>query len=228
MGAGKTARALIMGSAPCEDWGFLKDYLTRPALIIGADGGAKALRDAGLRADVLIGDWDSGGAPEAGAECISLPPEKDLTDLQAAADLALNRGCGELILCGCTGGPRLDHTASNLTLLTYIADRGGKAVIADPDNEVRLLQPGTLVLDRARDFRYLSLIPLDTKVTGVTLKGVKYPLEDALLTRGDTFSVSNEPVSDRAVLSIGTGLALLIRSGRECARCVLPHKASNV
>ena len=42
-------------------------------------------------------------------------------------------------------------------------------------------------------YRYLSLIPLDRTLTGVTLRGLKYPLTDARLTRGDTLSVSNEP-----------------------------------
>ena len=215
MGTGKTERALIMGSAPCGDWGFLQGYLDGPILIIGADGGAEALRAAGLAPDVLIGDWDSGGAPASGAECHTLPAEKDLTDLQAAAELALARGCTELVLCGCTGGPRLDHTASNLTLLEYIADRGGEGIIADPDNEVRLLTPGTLVLEGARGFHYLSIVPLDRQVTGVTLRGVKYPLDHAVLTRGDTFSVSNEPAAARAAITLGEGRALLIRSQRQ-------------
>ena len=49
---------------------------------------------------------------------------------------------------------------------------------------------------------------------GVTLEGVKYPLQNAALTRGDTFTVSNEPAGEEMTLTVGRGHALLIRSQR--------------
>lgn len=215
MGTGqKIERALIFGSAPCEDWSFLERYLDRPFRVFCADGGVNAARAAGLTPEVIIGDWDSGGAPAPGAQCTTLPAEKDMTDLQAAADLALEQGCRELLLCGCTGGPRLDHTASNLVLLEYVARRGGRGFIADEDNEVRLLECGRDMFLNVPPFRYFSLIPLDRQVMGVTLVGAKYPLKEATLTRGCTFSVSNEPAHDRVEITIREGHALLIRSER--------------
>ena len=164
---------------------------------------------AGLRPDYLIGDWDSGGAPEGDVPCITLPVEKDMTDLQAAVDQALELDYRELLLCGCTGG-RLDHTASNLALLEWIARRGGRAMIVDEDNEARYLDSEALLLDNVPPYRYLSLVPLDRSITGVTLRNVKYPLEDAVLTRGDTFSVSNEPGGPRQEIVIGSGRVLLL------------------
>ena len=119
----------------------------------------------------------------------------------------------ELLLCGCTGG-RLDHTASNLVLLEWIADHGGRALLVDADNEVRLLDSGVLRLTNRPCYHYLSLVPLDRRVTGVTLRGLKYPLTDAVLTRGDTLSVSNEPLGDEVEICLSAGRALLIRSQR--------------
>ena len=210
----KIGRAVIFGSAPCTDWSFLRGRVGDGDLVICADGGIQRARAAGLTPDAAVGDWDSGGTPQPGLACISLPPEKDMTDLQAAVDLAVERGCGQLLLCGCTGGPRLDHTASNLALLEYIADRGADGILLDPDNEVRLLGPGTLVLEGARAYHYFSLIPLDRQVTGVTLRGVKYPLNHATLTRGSTFSVSNEPLVRTVAITLESGRALLVRSQR--------------
>ena len=205
-------RAVLFGSMPCGDGAFLRPYLADGAwAVFCADGGLKNAHGAGLRPDYLIGDWDSGGAPELDIPCTTLPVEKDMTDLQAAADQALGLGFRELLLCGCTGG-RLDHTASNLVLLEWIADRGGRAMIVDADNEVRLLEAGTLFLANHPRYHYLSLIPLDRHVTGVTLRGVKYPLTDTTLTRGDTLSVSNEPRLPESEITIGSGRALLIRS----------------
>ena len=189
-------RALLFGSVPCGDGAFLRPYLDGGGwTVFCADGGVRNARAAGLRPDYLIGDWDSGGAPEGDVPCITLPVEKDMTDLQAAVDQALELDYRELLLCGCTGG-RLDHTASNLVLLEWIADHGGRALLVDADNEVRLLDSGVLRLTNRPCYHYLSLVPLDRRVTGVTLRGLKYPLTDAVLTRGDTLSVSNEPLGD--------------------------------
>ena len=207
-------RAIIFGSMSCGDGAFLRPYLEDGEwVVICADGGLRSARDAGLRPDYQIGDWDSGGAPEPGVPCVTLPVEKDMTDLQAAAEQALGMGCRELLLCGCTGG-RLDHTASNLLLLEWLAERGGSGMIVDEDNEVRLLCPGVYQVADLPRCHYLSLIPLDRKVTGVTLRGTKYPLDRADLTRGDTLSISNEPAGPAAEITIASGRALLIRSQR--------------
>ena len=208
-------RAIIFGSMSCGDGAFLRTYLEAGEwVVICADGGLRSARDAGLRPDYQIGDWDSGGAPEPGVPCVTLPVEKDMTDLQAAAEQALGMGCRELLLCGCTGG-RLDHTASNLVLLEWIARRGGKAVMADGDNEVRFLGNGGLTMEDTPHYHYLSIIPLDKTVKGVTLRGVKYPLEGASITRGDTLTVSNEPAGPVMEISVEEGAVLVIRSQRE-------------
>ena len=212
MGA-EVMQAVLFGAVPEEDWVFLRDYLDERFLVICADGGVQNACRAGLEPDLLVGDWDSGGAPREGVPTVSLPPEKDMTDLQAAVDLAIGRGCRELLLCGCTGG-RMDHTASNLVLLEWIAGRGGRAMLVDSDNEVRFHPGGTLLLPDVPAYRYLSIIPLDRTIEGVTLRGVKYPLTDALLTRGDTLSVSNEPAGEVSEISIASGRVLVVRSGR--------------
>lgn len=207
-------RALILGSMPCGDGSFLRPYLSEGTWdIFCADGGLLNARAAGLKPDFLIGDWDSGGVPVDDVPCVTLPVEKDMTDLQAAADKALDMGYRELLLCGCTGG-RLDHTASNLVLLEWIASRSGQARIVDSDNEVQFLDSGTLFLDHQVHYHYVSIIPLDRQITGVTLHGMKYPLEQAVLTRGDTLSVSNEPSEETSVISIEHGRVLVIRSQR--------------
>ena len=216
MGA-KIVRALIMGAAPCSEWGFLRAYLELrgPWAVFCADGGMDNAAAAGLTPDYLVGDWDSGGRPSADIPCLTLPAEKDLTDLEAAVDRAAPQGAEELLLCGCTGG-RLDHTAANLTLLEHIAALGCAGMLVDSGNEVRLLGDGeTLELDNTPAYRYLSLVPLDRRVEGVTLEGVKYPLSGAVLTRGSTLSVSNEPAGPRMTLTVGRGRALLIRSQRQ-------------
>ncbi len=208
-------RVLIFGAAPCKDWSFLSPYLTGAEKVICADGGVKNAAAAGLTPDVVIGDWDSGGAPEVGADNVTLPAEKDLTDLQAALEQALLRGWKDVLLCACMGVPRFVHTASNLTTLEWFRDLGGTGLLLDWDSEVRLLSDECVVLPSYPRYHYFSLIPLDRKVHGVTIRGAKYPLDNATLTRGDTLSVSNEPLDGPVTVSIAAGRALLIRTQRE-------------
>ena len=213
--AAEGKRGLIIGAAPWKDSAFLAPYLKDGQwMVFCADGGYANACAAGLKPDFLIGDWDSGSRPELDVPCVTLPVEKDMTDLQAAMDEALSVGISQLLLCGCTGG-RLDHTVSNLLLLEWLADRGGEGMIVDEDNEVRLLLPGSTRIEDEPHYHYLSLAPLDRTVSGVTLRGMKYPLERAELTRGDTLSISNEPRQRAMEITITKGKALLIRSQRE-------------
>lgn len=206
---------LIIGAAPWQDGRFLTPYLAgKDWMVFCADGGYANAKAAGLEPDFLIGDWDSGEKPALDVPCVTLPVEKDMTDLQAAMYEALSMGVMELLLCGCTGG-RLDHTVSNLLLLEWLAERGGQGMVVDEDNEVRLLTPGVYRLEDRPHYHYLSLVPLDHKISGVTLKGTKYPLERAELSRGDTISISNEPKNPVLEITIGSGRALLIRSQKE-------------
>lgn len=206
---------LIIGAAPWQDGRFLTPYLAgKDWMVFCADGGYANAKAAGLEPDFLIGDWDSGEKPALDVPCVTLPVEKDMTDLQAAMDEALSMGVTELLLCGCTGG-RLDHTVSNLLLLEWLAERGGQGMVVDEDNEVRLLTPGVCRLEDRPHYHYLSLVPLDHRISGVTLKGTKYPLERAELSRGDTLSISNEPKNPVLEITIGSGRALLIRSQKE-------------
>lgn len=209
-------RVLILGAVPCGDWSFLRPYLDGTEKVICADGGVKNALAAGFAPDVAIGDWDSGGTPVEGAENVTLPVEKDLTDLQAALEQALLRGWKDVLLCACLGGPRLDHTASNLTILEWLRDRGGNGLLLDWDSEARLLSDESVTIspDGPR-YHYFSLIPLDRTVRGVTLRGAKYPLENATLTRGSTYAVSNEPLDGPLTVSVASGRLLLIRSQRE-------------
>lgn len=205
--------ALIFGACPCSDWGFLQEICPDPDLVIAADGGVHQARAAGYVPDLLVGDWDSGGAPEEGIPSRSLPAEKDLTDLQAALELCLERGGHKVILTACLGG-RLDQTMANLGLLEWFFDRGGEALALEPGNEARFWDGRELFLPREERYRFVSILPLDDIVTGVTLEGVKYPLREATLHRGDTLTISNEITAPQARFRARVGRMLVIRSQR--------------
>ncbi len=203
-------RAVIFGSVKSDDMSYVRRYI--PArLLIAADGGSESIRCAGLEPDVYVGDGDSGGEAN-GVKEIILPEEKDLTDSHACINYALQEGMEQIIMLCCTGG-RLDHFLANVMLLEYIAEKGAFGMIADGQNEITIYTE-PIWISESTDFKYLSVIPIDSEARGVTLTGVKYPLYNAVLRRGDSLGISNE-IRGLARLEIESGAALIVRSRDE-------------
>ena len=213
MGAWKGRKALILAAAPCDNLDYVRDFMaqTPDCVIICADGGAKYAKRLGLIPDVLVADFDSGSSCIPCGELIRLTPEKDDTDLQHCVYLAIQRGCTDITLACATGG-RLDHLLANLLLCESAFEAGARLTVIDRQNTVFLHTGGCMQLSRAQARRYVSLIPLDRKLVGVTLSGLKYPLQDAVITRTRIVSISNEVVEDAFQIRIDEGRAFVVFS----------------
>ena len=136
---------------------------TAEDLVIAADGGYEKLRQASIRPDLVIGDFDSLGAAPEGEKVITLPVVKDVTDTWAAIELGKERGYGEFWLYGCTGG-RFEHTMANVQTLAALAAAaalGGERVIFSPMDRNRV---GKKVVVAAN-----NLLEAQGKAAGLTL-----------------------------------------------------------
>ena len=207
MGAQK---GLIFGSYPCRSWEHLSSLKAWPDVVIAADGGMQCANHAGFSPQVYVGDGDSGGKALPGMETVPLKPEKDLTDLQAAYEWARDHGISEIIFTACTGG-RQDHHLSAMQLLETAKRDGIQAEIWDPDNRILFLTPGKVTIPRS-NFRFFSLIPVDRVLTGVCIRGARYPLTDKTVYRGDSLTVSNEWQDDFVEISFTEGCCYFISS----------------
>ncbi len=177
--------------------------------IICADGGLLIAEQLNLVPDILIGDYDSAKQP-AREDVIKLPMEKDMTDSEAAVDLAVSLGHEEITLLGGLGG-RFDHTMGNIGILAKYCGRLHHLAIADGQNYVFMLSPGSVRIPRS-SFPYLGLISYGDAVCGITLRGVKYPLTDFTLSNATTLGVSNEITEEEASVSFTGGRLLLVLS----------------
>lgn len=174
-----------------------------------ADGGMKYAKELGIVPDVVVADFDSSREAIACRELVRLVPEKDDTDTQHCVSLAISRGCKEITLACATGG-RLDHLMANLLLCESAYESGARLMVIDRQNTVFLHEGGCMRLFRKNAKRYVSILPLDSTLTGVTLRGMKYPLENAVLTRNHLISVSNEAIEEQFSIEIKQGRALVI------------------
>ena len=182
-------------------------------LVIAADSGWDNALLLGEHPSILMGDFDSIKAKKLPTEpeIYRVPAEKDLTDTQLAAELALQRGATEIVIIGGLSG-RLDHTLANLGLLEHLHALGVHAHIADGQNRVRFLRDGSTLIPRGA-YSYLSLLPADDTVKGVEIEGVKYPLKKAKLTRRNAgLGVSNELTGNCALIAMRKGGIFIIES----------------
>ena len=181
-------------------------------LVIAADSGWNNAKALGVKPDILLGDFDSLGKQNlpSGPEIFQVPAEKDLTDTQLAVETALSRGATEIVIIGGLSG-RLDHTLSNLAILEHLNEKKIYAVMTDGQNRARFVRNSGALLPRG-GFQYLSLIAADEVVKGVTVKGCKYPLENAKLKKTYQYAVSNEVVGNCALVEVKKGGLYIIES----------------
>ena len=202
-------RAWIVGA------GDFAPALFRPQpedLVVAADGGLRSLEQCGVEPQWIVGDFDSLGYVPQGVRVIRHSPIKDQTDMALAADEAVKAGCGELLLFGGTGG-RFAHTLANLQLLAALEKQGVAAYLIDETTTAAALSGGTLLFsERCRGF--LSVFAHGGTVSGVTLRGLKYPLADAELSPDFPLGVSNEFTGAPAAVTVQSGTALVLWGSR--------------
>ena len=80
-------------------------------LVIAADGGFDYLEELGLRADYVLGDFDSVVSYDLPSDSIRYPKEKDDTDMMLAVKLGLEKNYTEFAIYGGLGGRRDPPTA---------------------------------------------------------------------------------------------------------------------
>ncbi|MCL7451522.1 MAG: thiamine diphosphokinase [Anaerolineae bacterium] len=208
-------RAIIVASGHSADDSSWRSWVREGDLIIGADGGAGQALRWGLVPKFVIGDMDSLSerarqALEArGAQFVDHPRAKDQTDLELALSFAREQGARDIILFGVLGG-RLDHTLSNLLLLTLPELKEVTVRVVHGPEEILVVRDGETVAVSGRPGDLISLLPWGGDVHGVTTQGLAWALEDDMLRFGFSRGVSNEMVGPEAEVSVRQGQLLLV------------------
>ena len=186
--------------------------LERPApgdWILAADGGLRHLQALALEPTGILGDFDSLGYTPQGPQVDRFPVEKDDTDSMLAVKAGLRAGFRRVLLYGALDGPRLDHTVANFQLLHYLTDQDAHGYLVGSAYLATVLAPGLLRFSQeARGI--LSVFCSGADAAGVTLRGLQYPLENAVLTPGFPLGVSNHFLGCPAQVSLTHGRLLLL------------------
>jgi thiamine pyrophosphokinase len=195
-------------------------------MLIAADGGAARCLAVGLWPDVVVGDFDSLAGEVLdrlrghGVEVRSASRDKDESDMELCLLLALARGLVRVAILGALGLVRPEHSLANVLLLAdprfdalrlRILGRGSvtwRVGTADGPAEA-------IVAGAAGDL--VSLLPIDARVEGVRTEGLRFPLEDEVLTLGPARGLSNELLADRARVTARRGRLIVVHTDRLAA-----------
>lgn len=195
----------IVGAGDCVGIDFKKN---NGDLVIAADGGYKYLENAGIVPDIVVGDFDSLGVIPEGENIIKLNPMKDITDLHAAADIGIERGYSQFVIYGALGG-RFDHSLANIQLIARLSQIGKTASIRDGKTVITAVTDGEITFGSSNK-GYVSLFSHSDKCENVSIRGLKYTLDNAELKNNFSLGVSNEFIGEESVISIGKGTAIIV------------------
>ncbi|MBP8855188.1 MAG: thiamine diphosphokinase [Oscillospiraceae bacterium] len=204
-------RCIILAAMPVTVQ--MREYCSDGDYVIAVDAGYENARTLCLTPDLYVGDFDSAPPLKNAQNIIRLAQDKDETDTYYAAKLAVERGFTDVVILGGLGG-RFDHSLANMAALLYLAQHGVRAKLADENNEISVLLPGHYDITPKEDF-YFSIYPIEATAKGVTLKHVKFPLENVDLHNTFPIGTSNEFRYVPASIEVKTGGLFLVLSRKE-------------
>ncbi len=208
-------RAVIIGAG---DISVSSIPLKEEDLVIAADGGYVYCKMLGIVPDIILGDLDSVEEEDAREiaeiykqdpeRVVLLPSEKDDTDTLAAIRVGLSEGCKQFLIYGGQGG-RLEHTIANIQCLKFLKEQGAVGYLMDGTGMVLVAQNETVRFKKEME-GYLSLFAMDAKAEGVTIRNMKYELDNAVITNSFPVGVSNEFIGEEGEITVKEGTVCII------------------
>lgn len=217
IGGSSMKTCLIIGAGDFSKDLFLKEFEKNRGncLLIACDGGLEYLLDLNICPDLLIGDMDSVSEQvlqESNErwtlQITTLPKEKDDTDVMAAIRYGLEKKIQAFILFGVLGN-RLDHSYANICLLSFIKNNHAHGLIVGRNEYMEVIQGETKKFQKNQK-GILSVFSVTDVSEGVFLQGLKYELEDAVISSDFPIGVSNEFIGEESFITVKKGRLLLI------------------
>lgn len=176
--------------------------------VIAADAGYKYCREYNIIPDLVLGDFDSLGDTPEHPNIMQLPVEKDDTDTVFAIKVGLERGYKHFFIYGGLGGKRADHTIANIQSLLYLANRGGRGWLFGENCIWTVIKNSSIRLEGGEG--NVAVFCIDGRAEGVNLRGLKYELENAVISSDFPLGVSNCMDCAEAEISVADGALLVM------------------
>lgn len=215
---------IVTGGHIHYQWAY--DYINSNnfTYIIGVDRGINFLYEKKIVPDAISGDFDSADkdifkyfADNKDILVRTFDPVKDETDTEIAIKMSIdicktsNYDKNLITIIGATGS-RIDHMMANIQLLKNAYDKNIKAYIINENNRIHIALKEEVIKKSSQYGNYISLLPFTLNVSGLTLKGFKYPLNMYSFDSGSSIGVSNEIIDDTAYISYEDGILVMFEA----------------
>ncbi|MBN2076347.1 MAG: thiamine diphosphokinase [Dehalococcoidales bacterium] len=207
--------ALVLANGELYETEILRERIQDEVfdLVIGVDGGSRYASELNITVDVIIGDMDSFPSHKhlgnKNTRFISYPEEKNETDLELALLYTTEQGVDKIVVVGAMGG-RMDMTISNIQLIAHASSGSCRIEIWHGEQTGWFIQPPGEDIHR-NPGDTISLIPIGGYASGITTKGMKYPLNNEELTMKSR-GVSNRIESPPAHVTFRDGQLLVVHT----------------
>ena len=198
---------LIVGNRPLND-----DIIeiSKDKIVIAADGGADRLLEHKILPDWVVGDLDSisGEVAEKLKNITISNRDTEKTDLEKAADYAIEIGAKEIRIIGWNGG-RIDHTLAAL-------DLAFNPNIKLIDEKFELIGVTNFKTIRGKEKTIFSLLAIPEAIVSIT--GARWDLKQEKLSMGGQGIHNEIGPSGEVTIECHNGNLLLIQG-----KSILPH-----
>lgn len=176
--------------------------------VIAVDGGYESLQDAGVKPDMVLGDFDSLGYVPKGIRTSRFSEHKDKSDMELAFERAKSQRYDTVYAFGALGG-RLDHTLANIQVGARFSELG-LSVFMVGDQSVLVYVTGPDAFEaEAREEGTVSVFALSDVCEGVFERGMEWDLDDVELTNRTSEGLSNELKGEPVMIGVEKGTIVI-------------------
>jgi len=180
---------MVLVGGGTVDFDLLRELYASGGHLVGADGGADQIVEAGLRPELIIGDFDSLRNPHSwlGKTRLMQIGEQETTDFEKSL---YSTRAPVTVALGMTGR-RFDHTLAALDAVTKYAQKRKIVLVDEEDVALPLTRSFAFTVDPGERVSIHPLAP----VTFWSSEGLKYPLDAVKLAPGVRTGTSNEALT---------------------------------
>ncbi|MCK5671925.1 MAG: thiamine diphosphokinase [Spirochaetales bacterium] len=196
----------IGGAAP--EYNFIKKEIDEAELIIAADSGFDSAISMDVKPDIILGDMDSiknikklNSYPEDKVFIFS--KEKDETDTELGIKYLKDHNFNEIVIIG-GGGGRMDHFLA----IVLLFDREFSPDIWYTHNTRFQKITGSCKVYSGKG-QLVSFFPTGKGICRMKSKGLKWPLDDLIWSRGD-MGISNITTDDPFFIEMIEGRLMMV------------------
>lgn len=198
-------KTAILANGQIDHLDYLLPSILSHERIVAVDGGITYCHESDLTPHLLVGDFDS--CPKHLLDVyekipkITLPRDKDETDLEVAIKEEWKRGTESITLFG-AWGKRIDHSLTNALIL---GRHPGKLRL-ETETEIVFAIRGKVDLACSIG-QTISLIPLYGRASGITTSGFQWELNQGTLDQ-NFIGISNISLQTQVTIEIQDGQLL--------------------